>query len=177
MPPQSLPDAPPLPAAAPAAALLLCVLALCALSTWLALRTLRDEAGTGPGPVERACLSAGIPLLVLAAGYDFAQREHLMAVAALPYLLGAARRIEGDAPPRRLATGTALLAAAGFALKPHFLLIPALVEGLVLVRRRRCPGVALADPVPWAMAAAWLAYLVAIPLLFPDYLARVLPLV
>ena len=35
----------------------------------------------------------------------------------------------------------------------------------------------LRDPVPWAMLAVWLAYLASLPLLFPDYLTVVLPLV
>ncbi len=152
-------------------ALLLCVLALGALAVVLALR-----AAPAAGPVEAACLLAALPLATVAAGYEFAQREHLMAVAALPYLLAAARRAEGGPGlPRGLILGTAVLAALGFALKPHFLAVPALVEALVLARRG--PRQALRDPVPWTMAAVWLLYLAAIPLAFPAYLERVLPLV
>jgi hypothetical protein len=157
-------------------ALLLSVLALCALSAALALRLLPVRAGE---PVETACLAAVIPLLSIAAGYDFAQREHLMVVAALPYLVLAARRIEGAVPAGRvLRLGCTMLAALGFALKPHFLIVPALVEALVLVRRVQAgsAGAAVRDPVPWAMAAIWLLYLAAIPLLFPDYLGQVVPL-
>jgi len=150
-------------------ALLLCLLGLCALSASLALRLLPKA------PVEAACLTLGIPLLTLAAGYDFGQREHLMVLAALPWLLLAARRIEGVPTRRGLALACAVLAALGFALKPHFLAVPALVEGLVLWRRG--PSRALRDPVPWAMAAVWLLYLVVTLVVFPDYFARVLPLV
>ncbi|MFC7538557.1 hypothetical protein ACFQU2_02670 [Siccirubricoccus deserti] len=71
--------------------------------------------------------------------------------------------------------GAAALAALGFALKPHFLAIPALVELLVLLGRG--PWRAVRDPVPWLMAALWLAYLVAIPLAFPAYFGQVLPLI
>ncbi|MFC7477429.1 hypothetical protein ACFQS7_23920 [Dankookia sp. GCM10030260] len=151
--------------------LLVCLLGFCALSTWLALRLARP----GAPPVEAACLGVGLPLLTLAAGYDFGQREHLMAVAALPYLFLAARRIEGTPTRLGLTLGTALLAALGFALKPHFLAIPGLVEATVLVQRG--PGRALRDPVPWAMAGFWLTYLGSLPLLFPDYLGQVMPLV
>lgn len=154
-------------------ALPLCLLGFCAASAWLALRLAAPGAAEGR-PVEAACLAVAVPLLTLAAGYDFAQREHIMAVAALPYLALAARRMEGV--PTRLgpALAAALPAAAGFALKPHFLAIPALVEALVLARRG--PAQALRDPVPWAMALLWLAYLAAIPLVFPAYLTQVLPL-
>jgi len=152
--------------------LLLCLLGLCALSARMALRWAPDAARA---PTEAASLAVGVPLVTLAAGYDFAQREHIMTVAALPYLMQAARRIEGEVAGRAATFGAALLAALGFALKPHFLVIPALVEGLVLVRRG--PAAAVRDSVPWTMAAVWLAYLAVLPLIFPAYLGHVLPLV
>ncbi|WP_149541131.1 hypothetical protein [Siccirubricoccus phaeus] len=157
----------------PALALQALVLGLCALSCRLALRLAPEAAAA---PVERAVLGAALPLLCLAAGYDFAQREHLMLVAALPYLLLAARRMQGVPSEQGLAWGATLLAAAGFALKPHFLVVPALVEAAVLLRRRtlRDP---LRDPLPWAMAAFWVLYLLLILLAFPDYGRVVLPLV
>ena len=157
--------------------LLVCLLGLCALSARLALRLARPAAGA---PLEAAALAAVLPLLMLAAGYDFGQREHLMAVAAIPYVLLAARRMEGVATGRGLTLGTALLAGLGFALKPHFLAVPGLVEALVLLHRgfgRAGLRRTLRDPVPWTMAGVWLAYLLSIPVLFPDYLGHVLPLV
>ncbi len=149
----------------------------------LALRA-RDRRRKAP--VKRAFLDVLPGLFLLAAGYDFGQREHLMAVGALPYLLSAARRAEGDRrPPARVAV--ALVAAVGFALKPHFLAIPALVEAAVVVgraSRRPFPrrlldgmGASLRDPVPWAMAAVWLSYLATLPVLFPEYLRSVVPLI
>lgn len=152
----------------PVAALQLCLLGWVALACRLAL-PLRPAA-----PLEAAAVTVSLPLVPLLAGFDVGQREWLMTVAALPYLLLAARRIDGPAPSPRLALAIAGFAALGFALKPHFLAIPALVELLVLHARGRA---ALRDPVPWLMAALWLAYLAAIPLLFPDYLERMLPLV
>ena len=113
--------------------LLVCLLGLCALSTWLVLRLARSVAA----PIEAACIGIAVPLLTLAAGYDFGQREHLMAVAALPYLFLAARRIEGASTGPGLTVGAAVLAAIGFALKPHFLAIPGLVEALVLIATLR----------------------------------------
>ncbi|HYZ34692.1 MAG TPA: hypothetical protein VE684_20710, partial [Crenalkalicoccus sp.] len=136
-----------------------CLLGWVALSVGLALRLLERA-----GPVEGAALTAGLPALALAAGYDFGQREHLMAVGALPYLVVAARRADGVPPGRAACLGTALLAGLGFALKPHFLAIPALVEGYLLWRRG--PARAVRDPVPWAMAGLWLLYLAAIPICF-----------
>src|SRR5262249_14352557 len=84
-------------------------------------------------------------------------------------------RIQGPPVSRGLAISVTVLAAIGFALKPHFLAVPALVEGFVLLRRG--PRRALADLLPWLMAALWLVYLACIPLLFPDYFGYVVPLV
>jgi hypothetical protein len=152
--------------------LLLCMLLLCAFVWRL---TVRLRAGREEGPIEAAALSAVVPLLMLMAGYDFAQREHLMAVVAIPYAMLAARRIEGPPASRGLAVTVTALAALGFALKPHFLAVPALVEGFLLLRRG--PRRALIDPMPWLMAGIWLVYLACIPLLFPDYFGYVVPLV
>lgn len=155
----------------PVMVLLVFVLALCGLALVL---TQRLRPGLAAGPIEARCLDFALPLILLAAGYDFAQREHLMLVATLPYLVMAARRAEGLGTSHGLMIGVALLAAMGFALKPHFLAIPMLVE-LFLLRRR---GLArsLRDPVPWIMAAAFVAYLAAIWLFFPDYLGITVPL-
>nr|WP_270934044.1 hypothetical protein [Roseomonas sp. MO-31] len=152
-------------------ALLLCVLGCC-VAAWR--MTLRLRQGRAEGAVERAVLDALVPLAILVPAYDVGQREHLMALFAIPYAFLAARRIEGLPTPRGLAWTVTLAAALGFALKPHFLAVPLLVEALVLLRRGPA---ALRDPLPWGMAALWLAYLGSIPLLLPAYFDFVVPLV
>ncbi len=153
-------------------ALLICVLGCC-LAAWR--MTLRLRRGRAEGPVEAAVLDALLPLACVLAAYDVGQREQLMALFAIPYAFLAARRIEGLETPPRLAWAVTLSAALGFALKPHFLAVPALVEVLVLLRRG--PAKALRDPLPWAMAGLWAVYLASIPLLFPKYFDFVVPLV
>ncbi len=152
-------------------ALLLCLLAHAAM-LWRMTVALRR--GRAEGPVEAAVLTAAFPLLIVLAGSDFGQREVLMAITAIPYALLAERRIEGESVPWRLALGVAVAAALAFALKPHFLAVPALVEALVLLRRGRAR--ALRDPVPWVMAVIWVLYLASIPVFFPDYFGHVVPL-
>ncbi|MBS7811841.1 hypothetical protein [Roseococcus pinisoli] len=146
------------------------VLMLCAIGATLALRLWRDLP---KGPIEAAAVAVGLPLLLITVAYDFGQREHLMLAASLPYLMLATRRAEGVATSRPLALGVAVLAACFFALKPHFLGIPALVELYVLWRVGR-PG--FRDPVPWVMAVVWIAYLAMIQLAFPAYTQFALPL-
>lgn len=150
----------------------LCVLALGAVAWRLAWLS-RDRAAEGE--VERAFLDVLPGLFMVLPGYDFGQREYLMMVAALPYLLGAAARTNGVRPRGRLTA--AALAAIGFALKPHFLAIPVLVELAVLVLRPGSLRVRLRDSVAWLMVLIWLLYLASLPWLFPDYLGVVVPLV
>jgi hypothetical protein len=156
-------------------ALLLCLVALAAGCWWLSAR-LRE--GMAEGPVERAALAALVPLALVLPGYDFGQREVLMGSIAIPYAVLAARRMLGMSTSRWLTFGVAVLAALGFALKPHFLGVPLLVEAAVLLRRGWPRiGVSLKDPVPWTMAAVWVLYMASIPLFFPDFFGHVVPLV
>jgi hypothetical protein len=156
-------------------ALLVCLVALCGACCWL---TLRLREGMPEGPVERAVLWALVPLVMVMPGYDFGQREVLMGTVAIPYAVLAARRMSALPTSRGLTFTVTLLAALGFALKPHFLGVPLLVEAAVLLRRG-WPRlrISLTDPVPWGMAGIWLLYLASIPVLFPDYFGHVVPLV
>jgi hypothetical protein len=164
------------------AALRLCLFAYGGFCWWLALRVRNRRA---EGPVERAFLDVLPGLVLLVGAFEFGQREHLMAVAAVPYLLAAARRARGETPRGRIAVG--LLAGVAFALKPHFLGVPALVElYVVLARRPQGPILSglgeallrsLRDPVLWLMVGVWAIYIASLPLVFSDYLNIVLPLI
>jgi hypothetical protein len=103
-----------------------------------------------------------------------------MAVGALPYVFCAQRRARGERARGRVAIS--LIAGVAFALKPHFLAVPALIELAVLAARSRFGwGAALRqtlrDPTLWLMSGVWVAYLASLPLIFPDYLGVVVPLV
>jgi hypothetical protein len=118
-------------------------------------------------------MAGGVPFAVAALSTLMAgQREHLLAVAILPWLFDAALRAQADMPWRRTVPA-ALLAALGLCLKPHFLAIPLLVEGWLALRRFPRPW---ADAVPWAMAALFTAYGALIWLAFPTYPREILPL-
>jgi len=140
----------------------------------------RTRARALEGAAERALLDALPALFLFCGGYDFGQREHLMVVAALPYLFASSRRAMGARPRGGFAIG--VLAALCFALKPHFLAIPALVELAVIASRRRLEGGQAwrrtwRDPVVLGMGCVWLAYAISLPLVFSDYLDVVVPLV
>jgi len=151
-------------------ALQLCVLLYGTVVWWLTVGLRRQSE---EGAIERHFLNVAPVLVLVGAGYDFGQREHLMVLGAVPYVFLATRRVQGAQDSYRYTV--AILAAVAFAIKPYFLCIPALVElYLIFTLGWR---LYMRDPVPWAMAAVWVIYVASIAVLFPDYLSIMLPLI
>lgn len=142
-------------------------MAACAL-TAAALR----ESGV-PTEARRTLLLIVGAALLLAPGYDFGQREHLMLVLSTPYVALASLRAEGRRVRPVLAATVGIAGGLGFCLKPHFLAVPALLEAWLLVLTRRPFGWLRVETAAVALVAG--AYLVAIQLFAPEYLAKVLP--
>jgi hypothetical protein len=106
-------------------------------------------------------------------GRCFGQREHLLMVAALPYLVLGTLRMNRVAVAGWQTTVIALIAGLGFAIKPHYVL-PLLLVELYLLRARGL-RVTLRDPVPWCILAILLTHLVFALVATPEYLAVVVP--
>jgi hypothetical protein len=147
-----------------------CILvgALCA--AWI----IRLLAGSALGAVQRQALFVA----VLAAYFvlpiaEFGQREHLMVMFSMPYLLLLALGDRGPrcSPAERIAIG--LVAALGLMLKPYFLLIPAAIVLARLVRDRQWQR--LFDGHNLALGAALLGYMALIALAHPVYLSEIVP--
>jgi hypothetical protein len=128
-------------------------------------------------PVGLVLLSLMVPFLLVVVPPDnsFGQREHVMTVLAMPYLLAAAARGDGRSLPLGLSIAVGLAAGVGFSMKPHFVVIPLLVEGFVLTQRALRVG--LRDPLPWAIAAAVAGHVLFALAVTPDYVSFVLPFV
>jgi hypothetical protein len=78
---------------------------------------------------------AFVLIATLGPGFSFGQREHACVLFAMPYLATAALRLEGrPGPGLSMSIAVGLLAGIGFAIKPYFLAIPALIELLLLWR-------------------------------------------
>lgn len=156
-------------------ALVLSILAFIAVSIRLSLKMIPLVVGTTMDSATRLILPPLIVIaLVIFPGDMFGQREHLMVVSLIPYMLLAAARIQGAPIPLARRIGIAVFGAVGLAIKPHFLAIAVLIELFVLVRRG---AVALRDPVPWIMTALFIGYPIAIWLWLPEYYFSVVPLV
>ena len=126
------------PVGAPAA-LTWCVLAWIACGFVLSWRLLRVAPGSVSGIHRYVLPPLFLFLMIVYPGPEFGQREHLMIVAGLPYLLLSQARLEGRETVRGLTLATTLFAGLAFALKPHFLLIPLMVEAAVITRAA-CAG-------------------------------------
>ncbi len=122
-----------------------------------------------PGRVEaqRALLSLGLFILLPVVGYDFAQREHLMMILVLPYLVLATARATGRQPGGPIPWLVGVLAGLGLAIKPQFALLWLSVEGTLVVRRGWRAAI---RPEGLAIVTIGLVYAVALLTITPDYL-------
>jgi hypothetical protein len=157
-------------------ALIACVAAssvASAFACWRLLAARASQMGRGETGGLTATLVPLALLFALLTPGELGQREHLMVVLTAPYVVLTALRMEGRKVPVAIALLVAALAAAGFALKPFFLLVPALIELFVLCVRRTQ---ALRDPVPWTMGGLWAAYVVLTLVAFPEYGNTILPM-
>ncbi len=102
---------------------------------------------------------------------DFGQRDHLLALLILPYIVGAALHAIGNpiSYPWRAVFATA--AALGIAYKPHLALVPVAVELTVAILRRRPRLIQTA-----IFLSLGAAYYLAVRLLAPTYLREVVPI-
>lgn len=127
---------------------------------------LLSRLGVEDRPRRWLALAIGFAALVLPRG-DFAQREHLSFLFALPYVLLAAARIQRVPASRGIAMAIGLLGAIGFSLKPWFLAAWLGIEALVATHLGRAT---LRRTELWCLVVAGALYLAAVLLLVPDYL-------
>jgi hypothetical protein len=106
---------------------------------------------------------------------DFGQRDHILALLCLPYVLAAALDATGRPLPTRFAVLVGLAAAVGIALKPHEVLLPIAVETTLLALRSRDRGRRVFRPEQFALVTVGLAYLFAIRHFAADYFTQVIP--
>lgn len=149
------------------------ICALIALSLFLAnlvlTRLLEDEAAE-----TRRFLLIALAFLLIFWARNFGQREHVMIILAMPYILltAAAARGRAVAWPTALAIG--LCAGIGVALKPYFLLLPAVLELYLMVSRRHWASWVRPDALTLGTTVA--VYAASIAVFTPEYLTHMLPI-
>lgn len=69
-----------------------------------------------------------IILFIILPMHQLGQRDHLLFILSMPYLLKAAYQLQTNSNHSRLSVTIGLLAGLGFAVKPQFLITPILIE-------------------------------------------------
>lgn len=146
------------------------------LALALASSLLVGRIGRFEGPRERA-LAMTITLVVglFTSLYDFAQREQILLIGAIPYALLIAARIRRERPSLLIAGTIALLASYGFALKHYFVLVPLGLEALLLLHLRSDWHPLRTETIILAVLGA--AYAGAVLILTPAFLTIIVPMV
>jgi len=148
------------------------VFLLLGLSLWLVDRLLRQMSDVADS-ARGAFLLAVFGALVLLPLPVFGQREHLMLILSIPYILLLGHRLAGRGCSTMLAVAVGAAAAVGIGLKPYFVLAPALLE-LYLMAVRRSPAAALrAESL--TLLAGLTAYVALAAFLNPEYFTFMLP--
>ncbi len=107
--------------------------------------------------------------------YEFGQRESILLILMMPYLLLISHRLEGEAIGAFYAFGIGLFSGFGFALKPYFLLTPILLELYVFSRKKS--HYFFKRPELIALMIVLLIYMLSVIVFHRDYLTLVMPLV
>lgn len=147
--------------------------ALTAGSVALAGRYLARLSGFTP-PLLRLALVLCAAALLFFPGGSFGEREHILSILVLPWLLMRAARAEGARFGVVEAVQIGIVAALGFCLKPHTLLAPLAVEVALALVRRNVRGIFSAEN--WAAGLTAVFYVVAIKLFTPEFFTVMLPL-
>ncbi len=101
--------------------------------TWRLLRAGRDLSLV----TRRGLLILATVIMTICPADQFGQREHFLMVLVLPYLLLTVLTARGLRLSRITAMSLGLAAGPGFALKPHYLLVPLALEAYRFAATRR----------------------------------------
>ena len=126
-----------------------------------------------PASMRNGLVLIAAVILTVSPADQFGQREHFLMVLALPYLALAALRAAGEGVAWPLAALIGVAAALGFGLKPHYLLVPALLEVYLIFMTGRMRTAI--RPETLALAATCMLYAGSVALFTPDYLTRIVP--
>ncbi len=126
-----------------------------------------------PASLRNGLILIAAVILTVSPADQFGQREHFLMVLVLPYLALAALRAAGERASWPLTALIGVAAALGFALKPHYLLVPVSLEvyRIVMTGRMRTAM----RPETLALAATCALYAASVALFTPDYLTRIVP--
>jgi len=151
-----------------------CVVAGIFASFWACRRLVRLVPSADHALTEALLPPVLLFLFTVLPNEHFGQREHILFVASAPYMIGSMARAEGVTLGRYASIAIGVVAGLAFAMKPHYLAIPAAVEFFLLFRRGW--RTTLADLIPWSIGFVALVHLTLMYTIFREYGTYVMPL-
>lgn len=129
-----------------------------------------SEFGFDARRATALCLAIFVALIVPAM-HEFGQREHLLVILTLPWLLGEATR---EPKTRTQDISRAAVATLGICLKPHFIVIPLAISALKVVQQRSLlPVFSVANLTFLTSGVAYVSY---VALIHPAYFSDIVPM-
>jgi hypothetical protein len=149
----------------------LCIFASLALVSFWCYSLLR-RAGSHLSVAQRLLMSLAIPLAILLTQPDtFAQREQLLVLLLLPYLVAGSADVVSTSLLERILLG--VLAGLAICLKPFHLLTLTGIELLLILSRRSLRSLVRTELIALILTGA--AFLATVRLFVPQYFTDVLP--
>ena len=105
--------------------------------------------------------------------FDYGQRDHMLAIMLLPFVLGQLSITFGHKPNSPFRLLTFILVSPFILIKPHYGLIPTAVLVHRLIKTRSLKLVLDSDFI--VLALATLSYIAVVLLVFPDFVSVILP--
>lgn len=140
-----------------------------AFGLWLTWLVCRDDAR-----LRMAAILPGLALILCVLPlHDIGEREHLMLFGAIPYAALIGRRASGMRVSAGLATMIGIAAGYAFALKPHFVIVPLMLEAWLALSLRR--GWRPLRPETITIGLVMTLYAAAILAFAPAYLTETIP--
>ncbi|MCK8482875.1 GtrA family protein [Aliiroseovarius sp. S2029] len=130
------------------------------------------EDSLGFSPMRGSLLLIGIGVsLVVPALNDFGQREQVLVILSMPWLLG---EVSEKPASMRQQIVRAAVAALGVCLKPHFVVFPLAITVLKIVRQRSLRPIL--SPANLAFLAVGLTFIAFVATVHPAYLTKIVPM-
>lgn len=105
--------------------------------------------------------------------YEFGQRDHLLVVMTMPYLLATVCRLQAKPLKRYYAIAIGLFAGLGVAIKPQFLILPILIETYYVIQQKN--WLAWVKPETLAIVTVQLLYIIFVFITRQDYITVMMP--
>lgn len=105
---------------------------------------------------------------------SYGQREHLLLLFTLPYILTIIAHMENKSISMSLAILAGVIAGLGFSLKPYFFVLLMGAELVLLIQKRSMWSWARTETI--CIIGIIISYILFISFFFPDYLSFIVPL-